>query len=143
MTLCVVIARVVVVFSRSVVSNSATPWTAARQASLSFTIPWSSLKLLSIQSVMPSNHLILCCPLLLLPSVFSQHHVFSKAFDCVDHKKLEKSWRDGSTRSPYLPPAKPGCRARSNSWNRIWNNGLVQQPVQMTFLKAEIWGQAC
>ena len=83
------------------------------------------LKLLSIESVMPSNHLLLCCPLLLLPSLLSQH-VFSKAFDCVDHKKLEKYWRDGNTRSPYLPPAKPGCRARSNSWNRIWNNGLVQ-----------------
>ena len=49
--------------------NSATPWTAARQASLSITISWSSLKLMSIESVMPSNHLILCCPLLLLPSV--------------------------------------------------------------------------
>ena len=43
----------------------ATPWTAARQASLSFTISQSSLKLMSIESVMPSNHLILCCPLLL------------------------------------------------------------------------------
>ena len=48
----------------------ATPWTAARQASLSITNSWSSLKLMSIESVMPSNHLILCCPPLLLPSVF-------------------------------------------------------------------------
>ena len=48
----------------------ATPWTAARQASLSFTISQSLLKLMSIESVMPSNHLIFCCPLLLLPSVF-------------------------------------------------------------------------
>ena len=47
----------------------ATPWTAARQASLSFTISWSLLKLRSIQLLMPSNHLILCCPLLLLPSI--------------------------------------------------------------------------
>ena len=45
-------------------------WTATRQASLSFTISWSLLKLMSIESVMPSNHLILCCPLLLLPSIF-------------------------------------------------------------------------
>ena len=49
----------------------ATPWTAAHQAS--FTISWSLLKFLSIESVTPSNHLILCYPLLLLPSIFSQH----------------------------------------------------------------------
>ena len=48
----------------------ATPWTAAHQASLSFTISWSLLKLMSIESVMPSNYLILCCPLLLLSSTF-------------------------------------------------------------------------
>ena len=48
----------------------ATPWTAARQASLSFTVSLSLLKLMSIESVMPSNHLILCRPLLLLPSIF-------------------------------------------------------------------------
>ena len=54
-----------------------TPWTAARQASLSITNSWSLLKLMSIKSVMPSNHLILCCPLLLLPSVFSRIRVFS------------------------------------------------------------------
>ena len=47
-----------------------TPWTAARQASLSITNSWSLLKLMSIESVIPSNHLILCCPLLLLPSIF-------------------------------------------------------------------------
>ena len=55
----------------------ATPWTAARQVSLSFTIFWSLLKLLSIKSVMPSNHLILCHPLLLLPSIFPSISVFS------------------------------------------------------------------
>ena len=47
-----------------------TPWTAACQASLFFTISWSLLKLMSIKSVMPSNHFILCHPLLLLPSIF-------------------------------------------------------------------------
>ena len=55
----------------------ATPWTAARQASLSFTISQSLLKLLSIESGMPFNHLILCHPLLLLPSVFPSIRVFS------------------------------------------------------------------
>ena len=54
-----------------------TPWTAARQASLSFTISQSLPKLMSIESVMPSNHLILCCPLLLLPSSFPSTRVFS------------------------------------------------------------------
>ena len=64
-------------FSRSVVSDSATPWTAAFQAFLSITNSWSLLKLMSIKSVMPSNHLILCHPLLLLPSVFPSIRVFS------------------------------------------------------------------
>ena len=54
-----------------------TPWTAARQASLIITNSWSLLKLMSIESVMPSNHLILCHPLLLLPSVFPSIRVFS------------------------------------------------------------------
>ena len=54
------------------------PWTAACQASLSFTISQSLLKLICIESVMPSNHLILCHPLLLLPSIFPSIKVFSK-----------------------------------------------------------------
>ena len=55
----------------------ATPWTAACQASLSITDSWSLFKLMSIESVMPSNYLILCCPLLLLPSIFPSIRVFS------------------------------------------------------------------
>ena len=55
----------------------ATPWTAARQASLSITNSWSLLRLISIESVMPSNHLIFGHPLLLLPSVFPSIRVFS------------------------------------------------------------------
>ena len=54
-----------------------TPWTAAHQASLSITNSWSPPKLMSIESVMPSNHLILCCPLLLPPSIFPSIRVFS------------------------------------------------------------------
>ena len=54
-----------------------TPWTAARQASLSITNSWSLLKLMSIELLMPSNHLIFCHPLLLLPSVFPSIRVFS------------------------------------------------------------------
>ena len=55
----------------------ATAWTAARQASLSITNSWSLLKLISVESVMPSNHLILCRPLLLPPSIFPSIRVFS------------------------------------------------------------------
>ena len=54
----------------------ATPWTATPQASLSFNISWSLLKIMSIVLVMPSNHLILCCSLLLLPSIFPSLRVF-------------------------------------------------------------------
>ena len=64
-------------FSCSVVFNSATLWTAAHQASLSVTISWSLLKSMSFKSMMPSNHLILYCPLLLLPSVFPSIRVFT------------------------------------------------------------------
>ena len=65
-------------FSCSVMSESfATPWTAARQASQSFTISRSLFKLMSIESVLPSNHLILCCPLLLLPSILPSIRVLS------------------------------------------------------------------
>ena len=67
----------VVVQSLSHVQLFVTPWTEVRQASVSFTISQSLLKLMSIESVMPSNHLILCYPLLLLPSIFPSLRVFS------------------------------------------------------------------
>ena len=63
-------SHVVAVQLPSRVRLFATPWTAARQASLSLTISWSLPKFMSIELVMPSNHLILCRPLLLLPSIF-------------------------------------------------------------------------
>ena len=67
-----------------------TAWTAAHQASLSITNSRSSLKFVSIESVMPSNHLILCCPLLLLPSVFPSIRAFSK--ELVLHNRWPKYW---------------------------------------------------
>ena len=63
--------------SLSLLRLFATPWTAAHQASLSITNSWSLLKFMSIESVMPSNHLILCRPLLLLPPIFPSIRVFS------------------------------------------------------------------
>ena len=64
-------------FSRSVMSDSTTAWTAARHVSLSITNSQSLLKLMSIKSMMPSSHLILYCPLLLPPSIFPSIRIFS------------------------------------------------------------------
>ena len=71
------IKKAVILQSLSHVQLFATPWTAAHQASLSFTIFWSLLKLMSIELVMPPNHLILCRLLLLLPSIFPSIRIFS------------------------------------------------------------------
>ena len=67
-----------------------TPWTVARQSSLSITNSQRLLKLMSIESVMSSNHLILCCPLLLLPSIFPSIRVFSN--ESVLHIRWPKYW---------------------------------------------------
>ena len=75
-----------------------TPWTAAHQASLSITNSWSLLKLMSIESVMPSNHLILCRPLLLLPSIFPSIRVFSK--ESVLSIRWPKYWSFSFSISP-------------------------------------------
>ena len=78
-------------FSRSVVSDSLWPHgPAAHQASLSITNSQSLLKLMPIESVMPSSHLILCCPLLLLPSIFPSVRVFSS--ESVLHIRWPKDW---------------------------------------------------
>ena len=74
------------------------PWTAACQASLSITKSWSWLKLRSIKSVMPSNHLILCCPLLLLPSIFLSIRVFSN--ESVLYIKWPNYWSFSFSISP-------------------------------------------
>ena len=76
--------------SLSHVQFFATPWTAERQASLSITNSRSLLKLMSIESVMPSNHLILCRPLLLLPSIIASIRVFSN--ESTLHMKWPKYW---------------------------------------------------
>jgi len=84
--------------SLSRVQLFATPWTAARQASLSITISRSSLKLMSIKSMMPSNHLILCRALLLLPPIFPSIRVFSdESVPCI---RWRKYWSFSFTISP-------------------------------------------
>ena len=89
-------------FSRSVVADSLnhslTPWTTARQASMSITNYWSLPKPTSIESVMPSHHLILCCPLLLLPSIFPIIRVFSN--ESALHIRRPKDWSFSFNISP-------------------------------------------
>ena len=75
-----------------------TPWTSACQASLSITISWSSLKLMSIESGMPSNHFILCCPLLLLHSIFPSIRVISN--ESALHIRWPKDWSFSFSISP-------------------------------------------
>ena len=74
------------------------PWTAALQASLSITNYQSLLKLMSIESVMPSNHLIFCCPLLLLPSIFPSTRIFSN--ESALHITWPKDWSFSFNISP-------------------------------------------
>ena len=85
-------------FCCSVVSDSATSWPAARQAYLSITNSRTFLKLMSIKSVMPSNHLILCHPLLFLPSIFPSIRVFSN--ESVLRIRWPKYWSFGFSISP-------------------------------------------
>ena len=77
---------------------STTPWTAAHKASLSIINSWGLLKLMSIESVMPSNHLILCHPLLLPPSIFPSIRVFSD--ESVPHNRWPKYWSFSFNISP-------------------------------------------
>ena len=94
----VLISSVSSVQSLSCVRLFATPWTTARQASLFITNSQSLLKLISIKLVMPSNHLILCCPLLLPPSIFPSKRVFSN--ESVLHIRWPKYWSFSFNTSP-------------------------------------------
>ena len=90
--------KIISVQSLGCVRLFVTPWTAARQASLSITNSRSLLKLMSIESVMPSNHLILCCPLLLLPSLFPSIRVFCN--ESLLHIRCPKYWSFSFSISP-------------------------------------------
>ena len=85
-------------FIRCCVQLSTTPWTAARQASLSIADSWSLLKLMTTELVMSSNHLILCRPLLLLPSIFPNIRVFSN--ESVLHIRWPNYWSFSFSISP-------------------------------------------
>ena len=92
--------------------DSVTPWTAACQASLSITNSWSLLRLMSIESVMPSNHLLLCLPLLLLPSIFPRVRVFSS--ESALHIRWPKYWSFGFNVSPSSE--RPGLISFRMDW---------------------------
>ena len=84
-------------FSHSCVRLFVAPWTAARQASLSSTVSWSLLEFMSIETVMSSNHLVLCCPLL-LPSIFPRIRIFSN--ESALHIRWPKYWSFSFNISP-------------------------------------------
>ena len=99
----------------------ATPWTAARRASLCITNSRSLLKLVSIESVMPSNHLTLCCPLFLPPSIFPSIRVFSN--ESVLHIRWPKYWRFSFSISPSSEYS--GLISCKIDWFRIYCQCLL------------------
>ena len=107
-----------------------TSWTAAHQASLSITNCQSLLKLMSIESVMPSNHLILCRPLLLLPSIFPSIRVFSN--ESILHIRWPKYWRFSISPSNEYPEVFPlgwtgWISLQSKGLSSIFSNTTVQK----------------
>ena len=113
-----------------------TPWTAARQASLSITNSWSLLKLMSIKSVMPSNHLILCHLLLLLPSIFPSIRVFSK--ESALHIRRPKYWSLSFNISPSNEH--PGFPLGWTGWISLQSKGLSRVSSNTTVQKLQFFG---
>ena len=126
--------------SLSCVRLFATPWTAARQASLSITNSWSLLKLVSIESVMPSNHLILCCPLL-RPSIFPSITVFSN--ESALRIRWPKYWSFSFKISPTNEH--PGLTSFRMDWlDLLAVQGTLKSLLQHHSSKASIlWRSAC
>ena len=127
-------------FSRSVVWLSVTPWIAAHQASLSFTISWSSLKLTSIESLMPSSYLILCYPLFLLPPIPPSIRFFS------NESTLRIRWPKYWSFSFSIIPSKehPGLISFKMDWLDLLSvQGTLKSLLQHHSSKASIlWRSA-
>ena len=103
-----------------------TPWTAAHQASLSITNSWSLLKLMSIELVIPPNHLILCSPLLLPPSIFPSIRVFSN--ESVLRIRWPKYWSFSFNISPLFPLGwTDWISLLSKGLSRVFSNTTVQK----------------
>ena len=122
-------------FSHSVTSDFATPWTAAHQASLSFTISWSLHKLIPIESVMPSNHFILCCSLLLLSSIFPSIRVFSS--ESVLRIRWPKYWSFSFSISPSSEYSRL-ISFRIDWWDLLAVQGTLKSLLQNHNSKASI-----
>ena len=113
----------------------ATPWIAACQTSLSITNSWSLLKLMCIELVMPSNHLILCCPLLLPPSIYPSIRVFSN--ESVLHIRLPKYWSLSFSISPSNEHS--GLRSFRTEWlDPLAVHGTLKSLLQHHSSKASI-----
>ena len=113
-----------------------TPWITARQASLSITNPRSSLRLTSIESVMPSSHLILCCPLLLLPPIPPSIRVFSESTLCM---RWPKYW--SFSFSIILPKRSQGWSpSKWTGWISLQSNGLSRLFSSTTVQKRQFFG---
>ena len=124
-------------FSRSVLSDSAAPWTAAHKASLSITNSRSLLKLMSIKSVMPSKHLILCHALLFLPSIFPSIRVFSN--ESALHIRWPKYWSFAST--SVLPMnIQDWSPLGWTSWISLQSKGLSRIFSNSTVQKHQFFG---
>ena len=124
----ILISNISSVQSLSHVQLFATPWTAARQASLSITNSRSLLQLMAIELVMPSNHFILCCPLLLLPSMFPSIRVFSN--ESVVRIRWPKYWSFRFSISPSKEYSGP------ISFRMDWLDFLVVQGTTKSLLQA-------
>ena len=122
-------------FSRSVMSDLETPWTAAYQASLSITNSLSSPKLMFIELVMPSSHLILCHPLLLLPSIFPSIRVFSN--ESVFCMRWPEYWSFNFSISPSNEH--PGLISFRMDWlNLLAVQGTLKSLLQHHSSKASV-----
>ena len=116
-------------------SDSLRPHGLQHQASLSFTIPWSLLKLMSIELVMPSNYLILCCPLLLLPSIFPSIRVFSN--ESALRIRCPKYWNFSFSNSPSNEYS--GLISfRINQFDLLAVQGTLKSLLQHHSLKASV-----
>ena len=122
----------------------ATPWTVEHKASLSITNSRDLLKLMSIESVMPSNHLILCHPLLLLPSIFPSIRVFSK--ESVLHIRGPKYWCFSFSISPSneysgLIPFRMDWLEHSEGLSRVFSSTTVQKPQSFS-AQLSLWSNS-
>ena len=128
-------AMLFLLFSLAVVSDFVTPWTGACQASLSFTIPQNLPKFMSIELVMPSNHLILCHPLLLLPSILPSIRVFYN--ESVPPIRWPKYWSFSFSISPSTEHSKL-ISFRIDWFDLLAIQGTLKSLLQHHSLKASV-----